>query len=210
MSYYDTSYFDWQRHVGAFGGKANLFKFIAHIKPTDKVLDFGSGGGFLLAQINCQEKKGIEINPVARQNAIEQGIDTIASIEEVADEWADVIISNHALEHVFQPLDELKKLHKKLKKGGKIIFVVPHEVRAPYRPNDINQHIYTWSPMCLGNLFHLAGYEIIEAHSLKHRWMPYYMQVRKYTNESVFNILCRLYARWKGDLYQTRVVARKN
>lgn len=44
-SNYDKKYFDWQKTIGEFGGKANLFKFEDNIKNTDTVLDFGCGGG---------------------------------------------------------------------------------------------------------------------------------------------------------------------
>lgn len=43
--YYGEKYFEWQKAVGEFGGRANLFKFEKYIKENDNVLDFGCGGG---------------------------------------------------------------------------------------------------------------------------------------------------------------------
>ncbi len=65
-SYYDEKYFTWQNSVGKFGGWANLTKFDSHIEEDHKVLEFGSGGGWLLRNINCAEKIGVELNDAAR------------------------------------------------------------------------------------------------------------------------------------------------
>ena len=68
QEYYDNNYFDnYQKQIGEFGGKANLFKFQKHISKGDKILDFGCGGGFLLNNLNCKSKFGVEINPFARE-----------------------------------------------------------------------------------------------------------------------------------------------
>jgi hypothetical protein len=65
----------------------------------------GAGGGYLLQKLQeCDEKLGVEINPFAREDALnERKIHLVASCSELPDMWADVIISNHALEHVFCP-----------------------------------------------------------------------------------------------------------
>ena len=98
-NYYDRDYFNlYQKKIGEFGGKANIFKFKDHILSTDNVLDFGCGGGFLLSNIDCNYKAGIEVNPVARNfSKNDLVIDCFSSINEVEDEKFDVIISNHAL-----------------------------------------------------------------------------------------------------------------
>lgn len=44
-SHYNAEYFEWQRRVGEFGGKANLFKFEEYIEDNSDILDFGCGGG---------------------------------------------------------------------------------------------------------------------------------------------------------------------
>lgn len=40
-SHYNAEYFEWQRRVGEFGGKANLFKFEEYIEEGNNILDFG-------------------------------------------------------------------------------------------------------------------------------------------------------------------------
>lgn len=124
---YNKKYFNWQKDIGKFGGLANKFKFEEHIEKDDVVVDFGSGGGYLLGVVECRDKLGIEINKVARREASSNDIRSVSSIDEVDDDYADVIISNHALEHVDCPLEIIKRLKPKLKNEGKIIFVVPHQ-----------------------------------------------------------------------------------
>ena len=78
--HYDENYFNWQKSIGAFGGWANLMKFEKYITSETNVMDFGCGGGFLLNNINCNGKIGIEINDVARKNINNFGIKSEAII----------------------------------------------------------------------------------------------------------------------------------
>lgn len=49
MEHYNEDYFNWQKNIGLFGGWANSTKFEQYITKEDDVLDFGCGGGYLLA-----------------------------------------------------------------------------------------------------------------------------------------------------------------
>ncbi|SOD88693.1 class I SAM-dependent methyltransferase [Spirosoma fluviale] len=210
VTLYDKVYFDYQREMGEFGGWANSPFFQPYIKPSDKVIDFGCGGGYLLKQIHCKEKIGIEINEQARRVATNNGIKTVLSTNDIADNWADVIISSHALEHTSRPLDEVMLLKEKLRPGGLIVFIVPSEgAFNPYNPKNPDHHLYTWSPMCLGNLFQQSGFEVITAKALIHRWPPFYKLFAK-LGRAVFDLSCRLYGFLRVPQYvQSRVVARK-
>ena len=206
---YRKKYFDWQKDIGLIGGILNKFKFEKYIKKEDTVIDFGSGGGYLLKNINCKEKKGIEINPIARKNASNLGIKSVSSINKIKDNYANVIISNHALEHVKCPLDILKKLKLKLKKNGRIIFVVPHQgPKEKFKLNDINQHLYTWNPLTLGNLFKEAGFNIIEVKNIRYTWKPSFYKVYKVFNKKLFDGLCKIYSLYKNN-YQIRIIAKR-
>jgi SAM-dependent methyltransferase len=180
-----------------------------NINPEDNVIDFGCGGGFLLANFKCRNKIGIEINPEARKIASSNGIETVSQVNEIPDAWADVIISCHALEHTNRPLDELIALYPKLKTKGKIIFVVPYERKAPFKQNDINQHLYTWSEMNLGNLFTKAGYKVIKVEEIHHRFPPYSHQLVRLLGERLFYGVSRIYGSLRRKMTQVRVVAEK-
>jgi SAM-dependent methyltransferase len=207
---YDQTYFEYQREMGQFGGWANSPVFQPYIKSSDKVIDFGCGGGYLLKQLNCSEKMGIEINEQARHMATENGIRTVHSANDIADDWADVIISSHALEHTSRPLDEITLLRQKLRPGGLIVFVVPSEgVFNAFDPQNPDHHLYTWSPMCLGNLFQQAGFSVIESKALIHRWPPKYALIAK-MGRAVFDICSRVYGFLRSpEFSQSRVIAKK-
>ena len=209
MSHYDETYFSWQKALGEFGGAANLLKFANYIQPHDVVLDFGCGGGYLLSNIRCARKVGVEINPDARQQSARAGIEVFGSLAELPDHSIDVAISNHALEHVHHPLGEIASLVKKLKPGGLAIFVVPCEnVWHRFEANDVNQHLFSWGPMCLGNLFAAAGFEVLESKRYVHTWPRGFRAIQRWFGWRVFHIVCRIYGAFSFGVGQVRIVAR--
>jgi SAM-dependent methyltransferase len=193
---YDEGYFEYQSAIGHFGGWANQTKFSEHVRPHMKVLDFGCGGGYLLANLQCQEKLGLEINPVAREAAKKLGVRTVASTSEIDDGWADILISNNALEHCPNPLKELQALLPKVVRGGKVVFVVPCEsIRNKYRAEDPNHHLYCWSPMSAANLFQEAGFTVHEAKAYVHVWPPRFIPrlLRSIGGRPLFELGCKVY-----------------
>lgn len=129
--YYDKKYFDWQKGIGAFGGWANSYKFCDYVKSSDTVLDFGCGGGFLLNNLNCAKRIGVEPNTSAHESLHSFNIEAFqspkAALESLGEESVNIIISDNALEHTTNPLEELRSLRPllKSKKNGLIKFVVP-------------------------------------------------------------------------------------
>jgi SAM-dependent methyltransferase len=179
MDYYDKNYFDWQKNIGNIGGFLNKFKFDKLIDKSHKVLDFGCGGGYLLKNIDCAEKIGLEINNSTHSTCIENGVivfDTFENMPNKYHNYFDVIISNHALEHVQIPINILKNLYSLLKPMGILIIVLPCEQPGEeqfyYKENDINQHLHTWCPQTIGNLVKLAGFKIVESINFQHQWTP--------------------------------------
>ena len=217
-SHYGAEYFKYQFEIGRFGGWANLTKFSKFIQPDMNVLDFGCGCGFLLANLNCKERLGIEVNPVARAKAGEVGVRTVASTSEIEDGWADIIISNHTLEHCQHPLQELQALLPKVAPGGMAVFVVPCEgIKNKYKTNDPDHELYCWGPMALGNLFSEAGFTVIESKAYIHCWPPRFIPrlLRSLGGRWLFEAGCRIYGTLTylnlspASLTQVRVIAKR-
>ena len=205
--YYNEKYFnDYQKEIGLFGGIANLFKFEKYISKNYTVLDFGCGGGFLLNNLNCKNKIGVEINSVARNYYISEfGIECHQYIDKIEDKSIDLIISNHALEHCENPSDLIKELKRKLKKGGQIIIVVPLDsFKYRYNENDVNKHLYSFSPMNLGNLLENAGFKNIKTGNILHKWPPFWIKIQKLFGWKIFHLVCRIYGLL--NLYWTQTV----
>jgi SAM-dependent methyltransferase len=212
---YDARYFDWQRPIGEFTGWALAPKFARHLASTDRVIDFGCGGGFFLRYLIdhriCAEGLGIDINEAAREEASQHGLTVHASPAPIPDAWADAIISNAALEHCQHPLAELQALYPKVRPGGRVIFAVPCEhIGYRYTPGDVNHHLYSWSPMAAGNLFTDAGFEIEQITTHMGKWPPRgYRLVARILGRRGFDLVCELYGRLRRDYFFVFVVARR-
>lgn len=160
-TYYDQKYFDAQKKVGLNNVKLIGHFFEPHVKSDDHVLEFGCGGGYLLASLNCARRVGFDINPSALENARRLGVETTDNLEDLNDQSFDLVISNSALEHTPTPYEDLVKLRRKLKANGKLVVRVPHEtIGWEYKPEDWNYHLFTWSPMAIGNLCNEAGFDV--------------------------------------------------
>jgi SAM-dependent methyltransferase len=206
-THYDQNYFEWQKSVGRFSAEACAFIYSPYILPGNVVLDFGCGGGYMLANLICAKKLGVEISPFARDAAKANGIEVFECVEAVPASSVDIVISNHALEHVHDPLSELRKIRRALRPGGRLVLVTPFERIARWQPGDINQHLYTWSPLNLGNLVSLAGFRVESAELIKHRFPPGGMALRRLMGARLFHVLCLAWGRIYLPVSQVRVVA---
>jgi SAM-dependent methyltransferase len=138
------------------------------------VVDFG-GGGYLLARLPAAEKVGVDPSPYARGEANRQGIESAASLDDLPEAWADVVVSNHALEHTLAPLDELRAIRRVLRPGGRLVLVVAIDDWRAQRwpdPHDQNHHLYTWTPLLLGSLLVEAGLELDSVRVVTRAWHP--------------------------------------
>jgi SAM-dependent methyltransferase len=167
------AYSRWQLNLTRNTGAISARKFQRHISPTDRILDFGCGGGEILEQLDCRSRLGVEPNPHSREAARGRNIDTVPALSQVELESIDVAISNHALEHCKRPLDELVEIKLALRPGGKLVLVVPIDdwrTQRRYDPMDENHHLYTWNPLLLGNLLSEAGFRVESVAILRRAW----------------------------------------
>jgi SAM-dependent methyltransferase len=168
-------YASWQLSVTSGMEREVARRFQPLIGSSDIVLDFGCGGGGLLAALDCKQKIGVEVNPHSIAAAEAKGVEVRSSLDDITGESIDVVISNHALEHCTQPFLELRRMAKVLRTNGRLVLVLPmDDWRVQRRPvaSDRNHHLYAWNPLLLGNLLQEAGFVPDDICIVNRAWPP--------------------------------------
>lgn len=215
-SRYDTAgddYFAYQQRSVETANRIVLPRFAPYVHTADRVVDFGCGTGWLLNLLQAKEKVGIEPNPAARKYAAELGVRTVPSADELEDGWADVVISNHALEHSLSPITELQRLRRILKPGGTFVLGLPIDdwrAKAHRHPDgtDPNHHLHTWTPLLITNLLGEAGFEVRSAEAFTYLQPYYNEQIFPRVPRPVFDAMAKVFGRIKR-YHQMTVVSRR-
>ncbi|RZJ72053.1 MAG: methyltransferase domain-containing protein [Flavobacterium sp.] len=82
-------------------------KFLRFVKPETRLLEYGVGGGFNIKNLVCKEKDGFDIATSIKDQVEKLGIRFIDSEDKIPNDYYDVIICNHVLEHVPNPIETL-------------------------------------------------------------------------------------------------------
>ncbi len=138
-------------------------KIQPYIRPSDRVLEFGVGGGYNLRLLSCREKWGYDLNEAGRCDCEKFGIHFLTNLDRADLGCFDAVLCHHVLEHTADPLAMLDRMKKLLGHNGRLLLYVPHETRRRYRnyrAHDPNQHLFSWNAQSLGNLVAAAGFRI--------------------------------------------------
>jgi len=119
---------------------------------------------------------------------------------ELPESGADVVISNHALEHTLDPLGDLRALRRALRPGGKLVLWLPIDdwraQREPADGDDRDHHLYTWTPRLLANLLREAGFELRECRVVAHAWPTNrYATLHRVLPAPLFELAARAWSR---------------
>lgn len=147
-----------------------------------QILDFGSGnGGFLLnAKKNASYVAGVEIESRVGNFYQENSLDLFRSLKELDKKRLsfDLITSFHVVEHLKDPISEIRKLSKYLNENGEMILEVPNSNDALltlYDSGAFSEFTY-WSQ----HLFLFNNHTIklmVEQTGLKLNWIK---QIQRY------------------------------
>jgi hypothetical protein len=97
-----------------------------------------------------------------------------------------------------------------LKSGGCLHMVVPCEsISWKYDADDINQHVYSWSPQSLGNLVKAAGFEIAYSRPYIHKWPPRIAYQVAKLGRPAFNLASRIWGHIDRRWFQVELLAHK-
>jgi 2-polyprenyl-3-methyl-5-hydroxy-6-metoxy-1,4-benzoquinol methylase len=140
-----------------------------------KLLEIGCGLGYLLAAFKQDgwDVLGVEPYLQACRYAHDQlGVEAKHAILETAElpeESFDVVLLNHVIEHVENPLGTLRAVNRVLKPGGHFVIETPRYDTLSFkllgrRERSINcvGHIYFFTTQTLKNLYEAAGFEQVE------------------------------------------------
>ncbi|MFZ2886307.1 MAG: class I SAM-dependent methyltransferase [Minisyncoccia bacterium] len=129
-------------------------KFLPHVTPKDKVLEFGVGLGHNLAALPCR-RVGYDVDASLRGCILRRRIGFRCDTSGIRSQSFDVVICHHVLEHVTDPWVSLREMRRLLRPGGTLLLFVPYEIERTYQkydPNEPNHHLYSWNPQTLGAL----------------------------------------------------------
>ncbi|MDD5308798.1 MAG: class I SAM-dependent methyltransferase [Deltaproteobacteria bacterium] len=135
-----------------------------------RVLDFGFGRGELLATFPASARlRGVDVSPsavaAAREDPrfdrfVEAEFATVPErdFSDIFDEEFDLILSSHAIEHVYDDAALLHALHSRLAARGHLVLFVPIE-----EPGYIRYHQRNYSLQSIQEKVLDAGFEIVLA-----------------------------------------------
>lgn len=170
------AYFEnYQDRLARVGTSLNIPLYQPFVRSSDVVLDFACGGGELLIQLRAGRKLGVEVNQVALASARARGLDVHEALDSVPADSIDVIISNHGLEHTLDPYGILCELRRVARPGGALVLYLPTDSwwrQRTFKRGDVNHHLYTWTPLLLGNLLSDAGWTVDYVRLVFHSWPP--------------------------------------
>jgi SAM-dependent methyltransferase len=140
-----------------------------------KLVEVGSGLGYLLDRFRQDgwDVLGVEPDPQACRYAREEvkieAINDILENSDLAPESIDVILLNHVIEHLDNPLETLRAVNRLLKTGGHFVIETPrydtlmfHLLGRRERSVACNGHIYFFTTDSLRKLYEAAGFETVQ------------------------------------------------
>lgn len=165
----------WQRRYGMW----KRLRLIGRYQRPGRLLDVGAGTGIFLAEARRAgwDVTGVEPSPAAIQRAAGRLASAITpgrfdQIESPPSTF-DVITLWNVLEHLEQPLDDLKRAARLLRPGGLLVLSVPNlgawEAKVFGRDWigwDVPRHLYLFPGRVLAAMLSTAGFEMLERRCL--------------------------------------------
>jgi 2-polyprenyl-3-methyl-5-hydroxy-6-metoxy-1,4-benzoquinol methylase len=145
-------------------------------KKTGRLLDVGCSNGAYLAAMREKgwDVEGVELDDDAVEYArksrnlkVTQGY-VEEALGQLAGNSFDVVTMWHVLEHVFDPAEALKQIHRVLKPGGVVMLEVPNYAsplvslfKRYWFPMDIPRHLYQFTPASMKTMLTRAGFNSV-------------------------------------------------
>jgi len=140
-------------------------------RKTNKLLDVGCGIGFFLVEAKKRgwEVYGTELSEASAKICVEKGIhiqNGILNSENYQPESFDVITSFEVIEHINNPIHDLKNFYTLLRKGGLVYITTPnfnsllrYKLKGNYNIITYPEHLSYYTPHTLNKAFSIAGFK---------------------------------------------------
>ncbi len=181
-------------HIYEHFASATLKEFEAlsglNVSLPITVLDVGCSTGSMVYVLNSKGyiAAGIDVDENAIKFAMSHyGIDVRAAIIDdilAKRETFDIVIFNHVIEHIHQPLETLIKVRKLLKPQGELWIALPNidsarfyieREKTPFLQPA--QHVWHFSKMSLINLLLASGYSEVKVNEMRMRHYRHWLHV---------------------------------
>src|SRR2546425_7246083 len=136
---------------------ADEFQFMPG--PPGRLLDVGCSSGYFLRRARCRgwDAYGLDLDPRAVAHArAELGLNVkhgSLSNTEFPSEWFDVVTLWGVLEHLPDPIGQLRIVHRLLRADGQLVIAVPNAASLNQAVARLSQH--GWDMFCEpGHLYH--------------------------------------------------------
>jgi 2-polyprenyl-3-methyl-5-hydroxy-6-metoxy-1,4-benzoquinol methylase len=149
-------------------------KKIKRFCPSGRILDIGCGVGFFIKEaIEADyEAEGIEFSELAAKIGRERWNLKIISGDFLSypfkENMFDVVTLWHVFEHLYQPIDVLKKVYKILCPGGLLVIAAPnissiqaHLFKGKWYHLEVPRHLFHYSPQSLLSLVEKYGFKVL-------------------------------------------------
>lgn len=153
--------------------KSHILMFVPSL-PNGKALDVGCGCGELLLWLQRHgwgEVRGVELSQGAADLANKHGLNVFCGElvhAHYPDRYFDFIALNHVLEHMHDPMQTLKEVHRILKPDGLLLVGVPNfgsfeNIVFGKRQSilkEVPRHLYHFSRMTMTRMLDESGFRV--------------------------------------------------
>jgi len=159
------------------------------LRPTDRVLDIGSGGGWLFEEFEGKASPRIAAMDLGVKNLRKlrekQGKEIMAVVADAAHlpfrEGAfSAVIASEVLEHLNDPGAAIGEAARTLAQGGRCIISTPYREKLRYylcihcnRPTPANAHLHSFDEHVLSDYFSRAGLRDIRHFRFQNKLLLY-------------------------------------
>lgn len=147
---------------------------ILPFRGQGRILDVGCGPGKLLRVLRDWgwDTYGVDFSPVAvdyarAKHQLKVELGTIHEGKYPAN-YFDVVMFNHSLEHVYNPIDSLREAHRILKPGGALLITIPnadsfeaHVFGKWWVHWDVPRHLYHFTRSTMSQALLKTGFQRI-------------------------------------------------